>query len=86
MKFCSTRIFPLLPRSCSAHPARMSFTRARLDSRLQLMLTFWSGVASRAADLIRRVIEMTEGDLTTGSAVTVNARSIRVHRLPLGLK
>jgi predicted nuclease of predicted toxin-antitoxin system len=36
--------------------------------------------------LIRRVIEMTEGDLTTGSAVTVNARSIRVHRLPLGLK
>jgi hypothetical protein len=38
------------------------------------------------ADLIRRVIDMTEGDLTTGSAVTVNARSIRVHRLPLGLK
>jgi predicted nuclease of predicted toxin-antitoxin system len=38
------------------------------------------------ADLIGRVIKMTEGDLTTGSAVTVNARSIRVHRLPLGLK
>jgi predicted nuclease of predicted toxin-antitoxin system len=35
------------------------------------------------ADLIRRVAEMTEQDLKTGSAVTVNAKSIRVHRLPL---
>ena len=38
------------------------------------------------ADLIRRVTEMTEQDLKEGSAVTVNAKSIRVHRLPLGRK
>jgi predicted nuclease of predicted toxin-antitoxin system len=36
------------------------------------------------ADLIRRVIAMTADDLQRGSAVTVNAKSIRVHRLPLG--
>ena len=36
------------------------------------------------ADLILRVIEMTGEDLQRGSAVTVNAKSIRVHRLPLG--
>jgi len=29
---------------------------------------------------------MTEQDLNDGSAVTVNERSVRVHRLPLGLK
>jgi hypothetical protein len=38
------------------------------------------------ADLIRRVMEMTEQDLSDGSAVTVNAKSVRVHRLPLNVK
>ena len=37
------------------------------------------------AALIRRVIEVTADDLDRGSAVTVNTKSIRVHRLPLGL-
>jgi hypothetical protein len=35
------------------------------------------------ADLILHVIEATAADLRDGSAVTVNATSIRVHRLPL---
>jgi predicted nuclease of predicted toxin-antitoxin system len=35
------------------------------------------------ADLIRRIIDVTSDDLSHGSAVTVSATSIRVHRLPL---
>lgn len=36
------------------------------------------------ADLIRRVVDKTEDDLRNRSAVTVTAKSIRVHALPLG--
>lgn len=35
------------------------------------------------AELIRRIVDVTADDLASGSAVTVNATSIRVHRLPL---
>jgi predicted nuclease of predicted toxin-antitoxin system len=35
------------------------------------------------ADLIRRVVGTTSDDLAQGSAVTVSAKSIRIHRLPL---
>jgi Uncharacterized protein conserved in bacteria len=35
------------------------------------------------ADLIRRVVDATVVDLERGSAVTVNATSIRIRRLPL---
>jgi predicted nuclease of predicted toxin-antitoxin system len=35
------------------------------------------------ADLIRRIVDVTADDLAGGSAVTVNATSIRIHRLPL---
>jgi predicted nuclease of predicted toxin-antitoxin system len=35
------------------------------------------------AELILRVVDATADDLRSGSAVTVNATSIRVHRLPL---
>jgi predicted nuclease of predicted toxin-antitoxin system len=43
------------------------------------------GLRDRAmASLITRVVDATAGDLVRGSAVTVKAKSIRVHGLPLG--
>lgn len=35
------------------------------------------------ADLIRKIVASTADDLEQGSAITVNATSIRIHRLPL---
>jgi len=35
------------------------------------------------AELLRHIIDVTADDLASGSAVTVNTTSIRVHRLPL---
>jgi predicted nuclease of predicted toxin-antitoxin system len=73
----------LITHDADCH-ALLAMTSATAPSVIRIRI---EGLRDEAlADLIRQIIDVAADDLMRGSAVTVNTRSIRVHRLPLGLK
>ena len=71
----------LITHDADCH-ALLAMSRATSPSVIRIRI---EGLRDEAlAGLIQRVLTMTDDDLRRGSAITVNAKSIRVHRLPLG--
>jgi predicted nuclease of predicted toxin-antitoxin system len=62
--------------------ALLALSGATLPSVIRIRL---EGLRDQAlAELIEQIVTVTADDLARGSAVTVSATSIRLHRLPLG--
>lgn len=80
LQWCRDRDRVLFTHDADCH-ALLAISGATSPSVVRVRI---EGLRDEAmADLIRRVIERTNDDLTHGSAITVNASSIRIHRLPL---
>ncbi|HEX9459420.1 MAG TPA: DUF5615 family PIN-like protein [Thermoanaerobaculia bacterium] len=78
--WCREQVRILITLDADCH-ALLALSGATLPSVVRIRL---EGLRDQAlADLIRRVVDVTSDDLAHGSAVTVSATSIRVHRLPL---
>ena len=79
--WCREKARILITLDADCH-AILALSGATAPSVIRIRL---EGLRDQAlADLIRRVVDATAVDLGLGSAVTVNATSIRVRRLPLG--
>ena len=78
--WCREKARVLITLDADCH-AILALSGATLPSVVRIRL---EGLRDQAlADLIRRIVDATADDLVHGSAVTVSATSIRVHRLPL---
>jgi predicted nuclease of predicted toxin-antitoxin system len=74
----NARILITLDADCHA---LLALSGATAPSVIRIRL---EGLRDQAmANLIGHIVDVTADDLAQGSAVTVNATSIRVHRLPL---